>query len=216
MKKTVFAFLLLTVSASVFSQAIHIGANAGVGTAWHNHLHTNYSNRFFLFHSYGLSVQQTRSEHLSFGADLNYSFEGSSLYFQRHDLPPQSYQVKSRLHYLRLPLKATYTFGNPSAPIRPLAYLAPTLGYLVAGKSEGMYLHSGGVERVEDNITRKHNSRLDYGLQGGAGFSFRLSNVARLNTTVNYFHGLPNTWGGLQKNRNASFNAGLLWRLKHS
>lgn len=213
MKKTFLSFLFVAIVITTSAQNNFIGFNAAVGTTWNTNLHTNYENRFFIHHTYGISFLHMQTRNFAYGADLNYSMEGANLYFQLGNPIPQSFQLKSRVRFLRFPMKAAYFFGKPTDVVRPITYIAPTLGYLVEAVDAATILHPGGIEYFDDNTSKKYNHRIDFGFQGGAGVSFKLSSIARLNTTVNYYHGIPNSWGEGRKNRNASFNASILWSI---
>jgi hypothetical protein len=210
MKKAV---LLLALSVScllTYSQTTSIGINGGFGHSWNTN-NPSVRNKFFPYGNLGISFFHSNKSHFAFGADLNYSLEGSKTTWPGGDLV---YNLESRQQYVRLPLKAYYFFAKESSLLRPKIYAGPALGYLIKTYNTEEIVAPSSNYSTEGKATSLYN-RLDFGLQAGAGLNLKLSERTLLSTDINYYNGVINMYknDNSRKNNNASISVGVLWKL---
>lgn len=106
-------------------------------------------------------------EHWGVGMDARYSIEGSKKDY------PEGGVVNQDYHYLRVPIRAMYFFGDYEDDFRPKITLGPSMGFLLRSKGPA-YIH-------ENN--------LDIGVVGTAGFNYRIVRGTWLNWDVGCYHG---------------------------
>lgn len=143
----------------------------------------------------GFKFTYSNLEHLGFSAAFAYSGEG---YTQQIE----GLESRTNLHYLRIPLRFDYYFGNMDDHFRPKIYAGPTFGILGKATSE--------FRSVKADVTDSFKP-FDVGLSVGTGFNYRLAPSTWLNIDVNYTHGLVNINEGNAdvKNRGIGASAGV-------
>lgn len=202
---------LVSLAAQSQSQSrFSIGPNAGVGSTWID----NVPNKKFKTHgNFGLSMVFSAHPNFGIGTDVKYSFEGGRT---DSDLPGGNVGIQEiNLDYLRVPIKAIYFFGKPGNRLRPKLSAGPSLGFLMGGKTNySVRNQAGTVTPVSSARSKDVWDGFDIGIQGGAGFHYRLVSSTWLVTDVTYYHGLRdivdnNTGNTQHKNRNLALNLGV-------
>lgn len=187
-----------------------IGPNAGVGSTWVD----NIPNKQFKTHgNFGLSMVFSAVPTFGIGADVKYSFEGSRNEGSGAGIMTDTVR---NLDYLRVPIKAIFFLGKQGSRMRPKISVGPSLGYLVGGKTTTTVKESNGNLLNEKIVASKDlYNRFDVGVQGAAGFHYRLVQSTWLVADVAYYHGLrdiaENTASNPSslKNRNLGINLGV-------
>jgi hypothetical protein len=195
--------LMLTVVATTYllcSQAqlnLSLGPNAGFGHTW---MSGKGDNTYQPAGNFGVSAVYSHNNHLGLGVDLKYSIEGGKKEIANVD-------VKTRLNYLRIPIKAMYFFRDYGASLRPKVSLGPSFGFLVGGKQE--------VGSLEFDAKDIYNS-FDVGLLASAGFHYNLVTNTWLHFDVSYYHGLSDISEAAEtnKNRNIGINLGVAFGIR--
>lgn len=124
---------------------------------------------------------------------------------------PQSYE-DIRLHYLQVPLLATYFFGKENRPgiLRPKLFVGPHVGFKLGAREK--YVGETDLRNTSDNYTGA-----DFGITAGAGFNYALANQRWINFDVRYglglvdvikFQNLNGSNGALSVNLGFSFPLG--------
>jgi hypothetical protein len=92
-----------------------------------------------------------------------------------------------RLHYLQVPLLATYFFGKENRPgvIRPKLFVGPHVGFKLGTREK--YRNESELRVTTGNYTG-----MDFGVTAGAGFNYALANQRWINFDVRYGLGLIN------------------------
>ena len=192
MKKLVMVLLVSTVSVTSFAQSkFSIGPTAGIGATMVSNIDNSKGK---MGANAGLSVVYSAVEHFGIGLDVKYSFEGAKW---------ENNNVGSDLdlHYLRIPLKAIYFFGNYGHKVRPKIFAGPSFGILSSAK-----LTTGTVE----TDLKSSAESFDFGVLGGFGLNYRLVKNTWLNTDFTYTHGIKEVFNpGDASNRSVMINFGV-------
>jgi hypothetical protein len=188
--------LMLTVVAIIsllFAQAqlnLSVGPNAGFGHTW---MSGSGENRYQPAGNFGLAAVYSHNNHIGLGVDLKYSIEGGKKEFANVD-------VKTRLNYLRIPIKGIYFFRDYGASLRPKISLGPSFGFLLGGKQE--------IGSTETDAKDNYNS-FDVGLLASAGLHYNLVTNTWLHFDVSYYHGFSDISDGVETNRNRNIGINL-------
>jgi len=194
-----FAFLLGTLSIT-HAQEFSLGPVIGVN-------YTSLSdapgtNSGLLGLNAGLALVYSTEEHWGIGMDLKYSGEGM-------ETEQRGMTAKTRLNYVRLPVKFYYFFNKFGDDFRPKIYVGPSFGLLAGGKTE-RFTELGTFKTNSTDLYEK----FDVGALIGTGFNYRVARGTWLNVDVAYAHGLTNiAKSGKAFNRNVLASVGLAWGL---
>lgn len=194
-------FALLAFITGANAQNISIGPSVGLQHSWiSGDLPDSTMHTFHGGFNIGASFVYSTESHLGLGADLKYSMEGTSIQTESNNVKTVTDWNTS---YIRLPFRLIYFFGEYGHAIRPKIFLGPTIGVLLASKSEGT------------DVKDLTNS-FDAGVHGGLGLNIRLIEKLWLNTDVTYYQGLSDVTQSefddtKNHNGNLSLNAGLLF-----
>ncbi len=214
------AAALLFGTAAAFAQSkkstvashISLGPVVSFGHSWTS----NVGDRpdFKASPALGIGMVYSKNEHWGLGAQLLVSHEG-----YKQDVPVGGGNyVKMTVNpvYLRLPLQATYFFGDYGDRIRPKVYAGPS----VAVRVDETHYYSNDNYRPAEGSTAASDrfNRMDFGLTAGAGVNIRVSRLTWLNLDAGYYHGLVdavanNFDNDFNGNRSLRLNAGLMWGL---
>jgi len=155
----------------------------------------------------GLGMVYSRREHWGFGADLVLSSEGQRA---RYTLGSSDYNASINALYIRVPLKATYFFGDYGDKIRPKIYAGPSLGFKVGER----------YDADDESLKPSENvfNFFDLGVQAGVGANFRVGRRTWLNADISYYQGVldaikDDADDGYNTNQNVRLNVGLLFAL---
>ncbi len=123
----------------------------------------------------GLFVTYSIENTFAITTKLLYSQKGASF---------KSIDTKQTLNYIEVPVIGRF-FLNKEGTFRPNIFVGPSFGFLT-----GVTNKVGSAERVSmDNYSASFNT-FDFGVTGGMGFNFLISNETYLIIDGRYTHGL--------------------------
>lgn len=123
----------------------------------------------------GLFVTYSIENTFGITTKLLYSQKGASF---------KSIDTKETLNYIEVPVIGRF-FLNKEGTFRPNIFLGPSFGFLT-----GVTNKVGSNERVNvDNYSASYNT-FDFGVTGGMGFNFLISNETYFIVDGRYTHGL--------------------------
>jgi len=160
----------------------------------------------------GLNMIWAPREHWGFGGEVKYSLEGGKNTL-RNAYGPYDANLNTTLHYVRIPLRATYFFGQYSDNVRAKVFAGPTFGIL-AGHSVDVSF-PGVTEPTLDmtNYATPSYNVFDFGLHAGGGVNIKLAPKGIwLSLDAAYTQGLIDVSpdiSGTNLNQNISLNAGI-------
>jgi outer membrane protein W len=181
MKKILTIAAALFISSAAFSQeepgaktkTFSIGPSVGFG---HTGIRNNPGTDLFKpSWSAGLIFNYSTSVHVGFAADLLWSMEGALA----EDANGRDNNLT--LHYIRVPLKFAYFFGEFEDNFRPKLTVGPSMGFLLDADN---YLEGTGTTDVSS-----YYESFDIGLNASIGFNLKLAENIWLNTDFNYYTG---------------------------
>jgi outer membrane protein W len=203
MKKCFYAFAMILCAYSVNAQNLSFGPSVGIEHSW---ITGTKDLEFKPGFSVGGVLTWSATPHWGFGGDIRVSFmEGVRTSFQTAE---KEEHYKMNATYLRVPLKATYFFGEYGQKFRPKIYAGPSFGYLLGGETT---VSNSTLETKTKDLLND----FDWGFIAGTGFNYRLKSNTWLNIDLAYTNGLHDVTkaGGYQANRNVSVNAGVTFPL---
>lgn len=198
--------LACSAKAQKFAQNVSFGPIVGLGHAWVGGLEGD--KEFKLAPTAGVTLVYSAGAHWGFGLDIKFSREGVKQ--EQEGTVFSSNRVATlNAHYIRIPFKSMYFFGELGNKVRPKIMAGPTLGFLVGGKQK--------LENTEGETLAKADAKdvlktFDIGVHGGVGLNLRLTRNTWLNTDVTYYHGLKDIHKNNDldwKNRNVTWNVGV-------
>lgn len=151
----------------------------------------NTSTEKKVFHPYiqvGRSSIFNFSPHVAIGLGAFFSTEGLSFKDSAYNINGERFSFKGELrtNYIRVPLMATFTFGNADNRIRPRVSAGPTVGFLVGGKT---LVNTSGV--LNGHKTQKAlSTTIDAGVNAAAGVSIKVFDGVWINHDIHYYHGI--------------------------
>lgn len=178
MKKILILAAVLLTSPTVFSQdapekttkTLSIGPSVGFGhTGLRNTVGTDIFKPSWRA---GIILNYSSRKHVGFAADVLWSMEGSKV-------QDSSFEADLSMHYIRVPLKFAYYFGDFEDDFRPKITIGPSLGFLL--KADGY------VEGLETVDVTDNYEKFDIGLAASLGFNWKLATNIWLNTDFNYY-----------------------------
>ncbi len=200
MKNLLFITAFMLCGISAYTQEFSLGPTLGINNAWIDEVPGD--NHALLGINAGLTIVYSTEEHWGLGVDLKYSGEGVETKYL-------GITAKSKLNYLRIPVKIIYFFNSFENDFRPKVYLGPSFGILAGGETK-QFLEIG--TRTVDSKDLYEDS--DLGLIFGTGFNYRIAPRTWLNVDVAYNHGFTDiAKSGAGYNRNVNLNLGVAWGL---
>ncbi|HYG14901.1 MAG TPA: porin family protein [Bacteroidia bacterium] len=152
-----------------------IGPRAGVNYSWISRIDGAEPKIKF---TGGAFVLFSKWEHFGVSADLLYSARGMA--YEQTGTDVGLFRNEVNLHFIELPILATYFFNPREHSIRPKLYAGPSVNYLVFG------------EHIGEHARKASFKELDYALVVGGGFNFKLASKMWLNVDARYTHGFVN------------------------
>jgi outer membrane protein W len=187
MKKVLLAMVIVSsISLGAKAQSkFSLGPTAGFGSTTISNLN---NSKFKAAAAVGLSSVYSAAEHFGIGLDVKYSFEGA-----KTSTPEMEWDI----HYLRIPLKAIYFFGDYGNKVRPKIFAGPSFGILSSSK-------------VNDVDVKSSTESFDFGALGGVGLNIRMVKNTWFNTDLTYTHGIKEVNPTADySNRNLMLNVGV-------
>ena len=176
-------FLSITLVSSAQNWAI--SDKVMIGHAW------TVGNRSedvkYAFHpsvAFGRSAVYNFSDNVGIGLGTFFSSEGVRF---KGDDDDEDAKFEQRMNYIRIPLGAMFTFGDPANNVRPRLGIGGSVGFLVGGKT---YLIDENDYLAGAKTTRVMSTKVDAGANASLGFSVRIADGFLINHDVNYYHGL--------------------------
>ncbi len=181
---------IITVSLAANAQkGWAIGDRAMIGHSWT--VGNSPDKAKYKFHpSFQLGRQAVYnfSDNTGIGFGTYFSSEGVSF-----DLDNTDAVTRSRANYIRIPVFASFTFGDAYKKMRPRLTVGPSVGFLVGGKS----LVENDDRFIGIRTTKSMDTKIDAGINTSLGLSYKIAEGVMLNHDINYYHGLveqkPNT-----------------------
>jgi len=196
MKKLLFSIFVVSACYTAQAQVHSIGPTLGFNYAWLSDVDNSSPRPSYNF---GLTYNYSILKSGGFGIEARYSEEGV-----KQDVGGTT--ITSKINYLRIPMKFQYFFGELSESFRPKLFAGPSFAILMGGKTE--VRNGSGTTEID---SKDVYGGFDVGLQGGAGFNYRLAETTWLNFDVAYTHGLLDAAGdkGSSTAKNRLFNVNL-------
>lgn len=178
MKKILIMAAVLLISPTVISQdapekttkTLSLGPSLGFGhTGIRN---TTGTDVFKPSWRAGIILNYSSRKHIGFAADVLWSMEGARV-------EASGIESEITMHYIRMPLKFAYYFGDFEDNFRPKITVGPSMGFLL--KADG---YAEGFETVD--VTNNYE-KFDIGVAASIGFNWKLAANIWLNTDFNYY-----------------------------
>lgn len=201
MKNLFFISAIVLGSVSLaHTQDFSIGPTAGINYAWISNAPSD--ARGLLGLNVGVTMVYSFNEQWGLGMDLKYSGEGMAI-------EQGGLVAKTKLDYIRVPLKLYGFFNQLGDDFRPKVYIGPSFGFLIGGETEQFI-----GQTIRTVASKDWFEPFDLGVIVGTGFNYRLSQSTWLNFDVAYTHGLLDiVTVGEGSNRNMNVNLGIAWGL---
>ncbi len=144
-------------------------------------------NMKYAFHptvQFGRSALYNFSDNVGIGLGTFFSTEGGRF---KVTSGSEEGKAEQRMNYIRVPLGAMFTFGDPANKVRPRLGIGGSVGFLVGGKT---YLINDQDAFAGSKTTKIMSTKVDAGANASLGFSVRVADGFLINHDVNYYHGL--------------------------
>lgn len=171
-----FTSLTASFAQTDIERTFTIGPAVGFGHSYMQNV--GYDAYFKPSFSGGVTMNYSQWEHIGLSADVLYSLEGGKY------RTSQESDIDISLHYLRVPVKFAYFFGDLENRFRPKITIGPSFGFLIDESTD----ISGDERQVNSNLTRDHET-LDLGGTGSLGFNYRVGERVWINTDLYYYQG---------------------------
>ncbi len=160
----------------------------------------------------GFNMIWAPKEHWGFGGEIKYSMEGGNNILN-NAYGPYDAHLNTTLHYVRIPLRATYFFGQYSDHVRAKLFAGPSFGILAGNTTDLTFPGLSESTVLLMNYATPSYATFDFGLHAGAGVNIRLlPKGVWLSIDAAYTQGLLDVSQdipGTNLNQNISLNAGL-------
>ncbi|MFV0605683.1 MAG: outer membrane beta-barrel protein [Niabella sp.] len=213
MKKLLILLLIvcmLTVNADA-QKGWSIGDQAAIGHSWAvGNRPNNTDRKFHPTFSLGRNAEYHFNNNISLGFGTHFSSEGST-----YKDKTSNANLISRLNYIRIPVFASFYFGDARSRVVPSLTIGPTVGFLVGGKT---FILTDGDTFIGAKSVKAMDTKIDAGANASLGFTVRVKNGFWLKHNINYYHGMvtqtPNAAISYNDaeytNRNLSLSLGFL------
>jgi outer membrane protein W len=141
----------------------------------------------YAFHptvQFGRTAIYNFSDNVGIGLGTFFSTEGGTFKIQNNTAARKAEQ---RMNYIRIPLGAMFTFGDPANKVRPRLGVGGSVGFLVGGKT---YVISKDDVFAGAKTIKTMSTKVDAGATGSLGLSVRVADGFLINHDINYYHGL--------------------------
>lgn len=154
----------------------------------------------------GVTMNISSTEHVGFSADVLYSVEGGQWQMSNGN------EVNLHMHYLRIPLRFAYYFGDLANDFRPKFTIGPSFGFLIDDDLDLEISGEGERETVASNFDQDNNT-FDVGGTATLGFNYKLANRVWLNADAYYYYGFMDVGDLNHYNSNIGLRAGVAFGL---
>ena len=160
--------LLVLIIVSVLSvsnaQGWVISNKVAIGHSWTvgNRSNDNMKYAFHPMFQIGRSAVYNFSDNAGIGLGTFFTTEGATFKIDNDD---ENGKAEQRMNYIRIPLQAYFTFGDPESKVRPRIGIGASVGFLVGGKT---YLISDDDVFAGMKTTKAMSTKIDAGATGSA------------------------------------------------
>jgi len=187
-KQLVVLLLFVSITHCVSAQYVTFGRAFSFGDAFITD--KNATHQFLFSLAGGLSITYADNENYGFAADLVYANEGGK---SKSKSGGVEVETKTKLSYIRVPLKCILFLGEYGDPIRPKILFGPSFAYLVTAETNR--------EKSIDDF-----NRFDMGLHVGIGANKILCDRIWLNTDITYTQGVLDVTKNTGSNNDVNLN----------
>ncbi len=182
MKKILTLAVAIVTCSAAFSQVepgtptsiFSIGPSMGFG---HTGVRNTDGTDFFKANwTAGVLINYSSMKHTGLAAEILYSVEGGKV-------RNAGYETSLTMHYIRVPLRFAYYFGDFENRFRPKITIGPSMGFLVNATSD-----SNVPDATRTDVTPSYY-KFDIGGIASIGFNLKLAENIWLNTDFNYYTG---------------------------
>ncbi|MCH5600937.1 outer membrane beta-barrel protein [Niabella ginsengisoli] len=126
------AFLGITIAGQ--AQGFAVSDKVMIGHSWTvgNRNDEDLKRAFHPTVAFGRSIVYNFSDNVGIGLGTFFSTEGGSF---KIDNDSEAKKAEQRMNYIRIPLGAMFTFGDPANKVRPRLGIGGSVGFLVGGKT---------------------------------------------------------------------------------
>ena len=124
----------------------------------------------------GVIINYSNMKHTGLAAEILWSMEGGRV-------QSGGYETDLTMHYIRVPLRFAYYFGDFEDNFRPKITIGPSMGFLVQAVSD-----SDIPDASRTDVTPSYY-KFDIGGIASVGFNLKLATNIWLNTDFNYYTG---------------------------
>jgi len=192
MRKLILLILVfIATNACVSAQYVTFGRAFSFGHTFITDKNT--SSQFLFSLTGGLSITYADNEHYGYAADIVYSTEGGKSKFS---IGGDDIITKTKLSYIRVPLKYIIFLGEYGDPIRPKIMFGPSFAFLVLADTD------------KENTISDFN-RFDMGLHIGFGANKIICDRIWLNTDITYTQGIIDITKNTNLNNEINLNGNI-------
>ncbi|SDD36842.1 outer membrane beta-barrel protein [Niabella drilacis] len=203
------AFLLIAGSLPATAQTgWNIGDRAALGHSWTvGNKPNNTKRRFHPVFELGRIATYNFTDVAGIGFGTFFSSQGASFKDENSEN-----RLIGRANYIKIPVFASFNFGEADQRVRPRLTIGPSVQFLVGGKS---FIRTDADAFAGRYTTRAMNTKIDVGGNASLGFNIRIFDGFYLNHEINYYHGFveqkPNTPSETPSftNRNLTMSLGM-------
>jgi len=120
-------------------------------------------------------------------------------------------EIDFSLHYIRVPIKFAYFFGDYANDFRPKFTIGPSIGFFLDDRLD--VSGDGDRSTVASNFDKDDINNVDFGGQATIGFNYKLAERVWLNVDGYYYQGLSRINDFNQYNANFGLRAGVAFGL---
>lgn len=192
MRKLILLFtILIFANACVSAQYVTFGRAFSFGDAFITD--KDVSHQFLFSVTGGLSITYADNENYGYAADIVYATEGGK---SKTTIGGVNINTKTKLGYIRIPLKYILFLGEYGDPIRPKVIFGPSFAYLAL------------AETNRENTISDFN-RFDMGLHFGIGANKIICDRIWLNTDITYTQGVLDVTKNTNLNNEINLNGSI-------
>ncbi|GAB3431450.1 porin family protein [Niabella aquatica] len=180
-------FLLLpTISGFAQQKGFAISDKVMIGHSWTvgNRSSDDLKYAFHPTVQFGRTALYNFSDNVGIGLGTFFSTEGVTFKINNNT---GARKTEQRMNYIRIPLGAMFTFGDPISKVRPRLGIGGSVGFLVGGKT---YLLGDNDLFTGAKTIKAMSTKVDAGATGSLGLSVRVADGFLINHDINYYHGL--------------------------
>ncbi|MCF3107843.1 PorT family protein [Niabella sp. CC-SYL272] len=183
MKHLFFSAVLLTGSLATTAQTgWNIGDRAAFGHSWTvGNKPDNAKRQFHPTFEIGRTATYQFTDVAGIGFGTFFSSQGTGFKYEN-----SGNRAIARTNYIKVPVFASFNFGDAAQRVRPRLTIGPSVQFLVGGKT---FLKTEEDAFAGVYSTRALNTKIDVGGNASLGLNIRVFDGFYLNHEINYYHG---------------------------